>query len=112
MEDSAITEKPPSAWVPESDPVTIAVIGKAVEELGETISALGRALIQGIDESEPVTGKPNRQWLEDEISDATTTLALVTQRFNLDTPRMKERTLKKGKYLLSWFGMLGGWVSK
>lgn len=64
-------------WIPMSKPIDIKHLGKLAEELGEASSAVARCLIQGIDESEPVTGKLNRQWLEDELADVCANIQLV-----------------------------------
>lgn len=71
-------------WHPMSDPVDLKILGKALEELGELSSAISRCLIQGIDELEPTTGKPNRQWLKEEIVDVMVNIRLIDERFMLD----------------------------
>ena len=56
-------------WKPEPDVIIHQALGKACEEATELASILARCLIQGLDRSEPVTGKPNRQALFEEIAD-------------------------------------------
>lgn len=56
-------------WKPEADVIIHQALGKACEEATELASILARCLIQGLDQSEPVTGKPNRQALFEEIAD-------------------------------------------
>jgi hypothetical protein len=56
-------------WKPEPDVLIHQALGKACEEANELASILARCLIQGIYQSEPVTGKPNRQALFEEIAD-------------------------------------------
>jgi hypothetical protein len=92
-------------WSPLTDPVQLKVIGKALEETNELGNALARVLIQGIDECEPTTGKPNREWLEDEGADVMATLGLVIERFGLDYNRMMQRSLDKAERLQTWFEM-------
>ena len=58
-----------SPWTPETNPTTLKRLGKLGEELGELQSAAMRCLIQGIGEASPDTGKPNRQWLLEEMAD-------------------------------------------
>ena len=56
-------------WKQEPDVIIHQALGKACEEATELASILARCLIQGLDQSEPVTGKPNRQALFEEIAD-------------------------------------------
>lgn len=56
-------------WKPEPDVVIHQALGKACEEATELAGILARCLIQGLDQSEPATGKPNRQALFEEIAD-------------------------------------------
>lgn len=93
-------------WQPMSNPIDLAHLGKLGEECGELGAAIARCIIQGIDACEPVTGKPNRLWLEDEIADVLAGLHLVTQRFGLDEVRMQERCLKKMRHLQNWHAQL------
>lgn len=58
----------PSLWIPNTSSLDLAVLGKLAEETAELGASLARCIIQGVIESEPVTGKPNREWLEDEIN--------------------------------------------
>lgn len=92
-------------WHPMTDSVDLKHLGKFAEELGECCSAVSRCIIQGIDECEPVTGKPNRKWLQDEIADVCANLDLVIERFNLDTSAIEARAAKKRAHLKSWHDM-------
>lgn len=56
-------------WKPEPDVLIHQALGKACEEANELAGILARCLIQGLDQSEPVSGKPNRQALFEEIAD-------------------------------------------
>lgn len=82
-----------SPWHPMSNAVDIKHIGKLLEELGELVSACSRCLIQGVNEAEPVTGKLNKDWLEDEIADVICGIQLVEKRFSL--MRLEGRLDKK-----------------
>lgn len=93
-------------WTPEDNPVRLKKLGKALEELGECTAALSRCLIQGIDGSEPVTGKPNRLWLEEEIADVAATLKHVMDEFNLREDFMQSRAEVKYERLSTWFDNL------
>lgn len=91
-----------SPWQPMTDAIDIKHIGKLLEELGECVSASARCLIQGIDETEPTTGKANRQWLENEIADVYANLGLVTARFHLTLVKIQERRDIKVRKLRQW----------
>lgn len=99
-------------WHPMSNSVDVKHLGKLLEELGELTNELGqltaavsRCLVQGIDESEPITGKCNRIWLEEEIADVDACICLVVERFNLDRSHIANRCLKKMKRLREWHSM-------
>lgn len=95
-----------SPWVPMKTPIDVKHLGKLMEELGELQAAIARCLIQGIDEKEPVTGKPNRQWLEEEMADVYTNLTLCVEHFGLDECGMRPRIQRKLAHLRQWHGML------
>ena len=97
---------PTSTWVPMTDPGDVAALTKLVEELGEAVSAAARCLAQGIAESEPTTGRPNREWLEDEIADVRALTIVVMQRFSLDAGRIAERQQVKWRHKTEWIGAL------
>lgn len=84
------------------DVVDKAHLLKAIEELNECSAAAARCLMQGIDEREPVAGKLNRQWLQDEIADVYATLSLLEDRFSLSLPEIRERAKKKREHLHGW----------
>jgi NTP pyrophosphatase (non-canonical NTP hydrolase) len=94
-----------SGWHPMSDPVDLKHMGKLLEELGEAVAAGARCLIQCIDQCEPVTGKPNKEWLEEELSDVITNINLVCHRFGLDKERMMARGGIKTRKLQLWHSM-------
>lgn len=85
-----------------SDAVALKHLGKLAEEACELGSALARCIIQGIDESEPVTGKANREWLEDEIADVMANSYLVMEFFKLDADRILARAERKKAHLQAW----------
>jgi NTP pyrophosphatase (non-canonical NTP hydrolase) len=95
-----------NAWQPMSDPVDLKHIGKLLEELGEAAAAAARCVIQGIDEREPITGKPNRQWLQEELADVLANIHLVTAHFGLDMRAIIVRAEQKKKHLRRWHAML------
>lgn len=93
-------------WQPMQRPIDLKHLGKLGEELNEAGAAVARCVIQGIDEREPVTGKPNKEWLEDELADVIANIALNVRHFGLDLSRMKARAERKAAYLRAWHSML------
>lgn len=86
-----------SPWFPETDLNTVRALGKTLEELGECTSAVSRCLIQGVEECEPVTGKPNRRWLEQEIADVLAQFEILIEMKSLDIAAIQRRKeFKKG----------------
>lgn len=96
----------PSPWQPIRSAIDLKHLGKFGEELGETVAAVCRCIIQGVDEAEPVTGKINRAWLEDEIADVLGNSELVIEHFGLDMERIRARADRKKEHLRAWHGML------
>lgn len=92
-------------WNPLTDKLDLKVLGKLGEETGELSSAVSRCIIQGVDEVEPVTKKPNRKWLEDEIADVLGNIELVIEHFGLDANRIQERKEDKKVHLTAWHKM-------
>jgi NTP pyrophosphatase (non-canonical NTP hydrolase) len=99
-------------WRPITDVLDQAHLGKLGEELNECGSAVSRCTIQGVDEPEPVTGKLNREWLQDEIADVLANIELVTRRFNLDREAMSARAVKKMAHLRSWHALIAPGASE
>lgn len=93
---------PPSPWKPDRNTLNLAILGKLSEELSEAGAAAARCIIQGIDESEPTTGKVNRQWLEEELADALATISMTIHHFNLNLATLDARTARKVKHLKGW----------
>lgn len=100
--DNADGWRDPNPWHPMTDAVDLKHLGKLGEECGELSAAISRCIIQGIDEAEPVTGKVNRQWLEEEIADVLANIELNIERFKLDRAAIAVRSKKKRKHLTIW----------
>lgn len=96
----------PSPWIPMGDPRDIKVVGKNLEELGEGVAALARALIQGIDGTDPSTGEPNRAKVQNELADIGATTRLTVEQFKLDPAAMTERADRKHGFLSRWLAMI------
>lgn len=71
-----------SPWKPEPDLLIHQALGKACEEASELANILARCLIQGLNESEPVTGKPNRKSLFEEIADVDAAIQWLRELVN------------------------------
>ena len=80
-------------------PIDVKHLGKLGEEVNELGSAISRCIIQGIDECDPVTGKQNRQWLQDEIADVLANIELVREHFGLGSDAISLRVEKKKHHL-------------
>lgn len=106
METRDIPEAEPSLWVPMTNLGDIALIGKFQEELGECIQILARALIQGLEEFDPETGKLNLHALEDEIADVQALIRLAKWRFGLNPTVIGFREEKKFQYKKKWIDQL------
>lgn len=98
----------PSPWQPETSQHRLAVLGKLAEEGTEVATAAVRCIIQGIDECEPVTGKPNRRWLEEEIADVIAQTRLAVDALGLDIAFIMERVKVKQGYTGAWQESLRG----
>ena len=92
----------PALWVPMTNPRHLKILGKLTEELGEATAAVSRCIIQGIAAAEPTTGKPNRQWLEDELADVLANIDLTIAEFELDAARIGRREDRKKRFLRLW----------
>lgn len=108
MVDNADHMRAANPWQPMTRPIDLKHLGKLAEELNEAGAAVSRCIIQGIDEVEPVTGKVNRRWLEDEIADVYANLKLVIDHFDLNTAHIRTRQARKQEHLKSWHSMLDG----
>ena len=93
-------------WMPMTSAIDLKVMGKLNEELGECSAAASRCIIQGVMEHEPVTGKPNVQWLSEEIADVQANIELAIERFGLDVAAINDRKERKKAQLREWHGML------
>lgn len=89
-------------WHPMTDMIDLKTLGKLGEELSECAAAASRCIIQGINEVEPETGKPNKRWLEDEIADVLANILLTMDRFDLDPQYINDRRARKFAMLRAW----------
>jgi hypothetical protein len=105
LKQEKVFKEQPSLWNTMQDERDRRVIGKLLEELTELGTAASRCLIQGIDECEPSTGKPNKEWLEDEIADVRAMTLLTMQHFKLNGDRIRDRALVKFYHKRKWVAM-------
>jgi NTP pyrophosphatase (non-canonical NTP hydrolase) len=89
-------------WHPISNKTDLKILGKLLEELGELTAAASRCVIQGQNSCEPVTGKKNIEWLQDEIADVLAGIEITTDRFFLDRSEIRTRVERKKEHLRSW----------
>lgn len=106
MSENSATSPVLNPWLPMTNRLDLKHLGKLGEELNEAGAAVSRCIIQGIDECEPVTRKPNREWLEDELADVLANIELVIRHFDLDTARIDQRVARKLQHLRAWHAML------
>ena len=99
------TERP-SKWIPMTNLVDLAHLGKLGEECGELIAIVSRCIIQGIDECDPETGVPNRVSLMKEIADVKAMSELAEERFNLDKVEIEARKERKKAMKRDWHKMI------
>lgn len=99
------TNNTTSHWQPMQDAQDLKILGKLLEELGELTSTTSRCLIQGIDETEPTTGKPNRVCLEEEVADVLACIDMLLLRCDLRGTHITEHVTRKGKHLEAWLRM-------
>lgn len=93
-------------WEPTTDRHQLRVLGKLAEELAEAGAIVARCIIQGVDECEPVTGKPNRTALEDELADVAACAGLAIRFYGLDDERMAARIDAKRAHLNAWADLM------
>lgn len=103
METKDIPTEKVSEWQPITNKHDLALLGKLIEEAGELSAAAARCIIQGLDECEPKTGKPNRQWLEEELADVSALTAFAIHRLSLDKKAIGDRQARKIAFKTPWF---------
>ncbi len=92
-----------SPWMPEQDRIRLAMLGKLIEELGEATQRAARCITHGIDETDPDTGRTNREELEREIADVR---ACETVLDDLDVKFDRDRWLAKVNGFRKWHGLI------
>lgn len=93
-----------SAWMPEKNPVRLAVLGKLIEEAGELSARAARCVIQGLDERDPATGRTNLEELAREMADVLA--CLETAEAELGASVLTERVRAKFDGFKKWHGVI------
>lgn len=83
-----------------------AMIGKLGEECSELAAKCFRAMIQGLDELDPDTGRTNISQLQDEIADVAAQITLAQQYLALDSHQLKDRARRKVAFKRPWIEAL------
>jgi len=110
METKDIADHEPSLWIPITDPITLAHLGKLGEELGECSAIVSRCIIQGMDGVDPSSGKINRDALRDELADVNAMTRLASELFALPLDTMQTRVQRKMKMKRTWHDMLRAYL--
>ncbi|WP_032998306.1 hypothetical protein [Rhizobium leguminosarum] len=91
-------------WKPESDVIVHQALGKSGEEASELAKILFRCVIQGLDASDPGTGKPNREALWEEIADVEAALQwlreVIDDEFDCDRADRKLNGFRRWQKML------------
>lgn len=98
--------KQPSLWVPMTDPIDLAHIGKLGEEASELARICARITIQGVSDRDPDSQKHNRLALQEEIADVYAMAGLCIARFGLNVDAIELRERRKKMMKRTWFDML------
>jgi NTP pyrophosphatase (non-canonical NTP hydrolase) len=106
MNTEDIAARPPSPWIPERDPLTLAILGKLAEECGELSSRLARCIIQGTGANDPETGRSNVAHVADELADVFACMELAVEHLAVDEAEFDLRIMRKVDYLQAWHVML------
>jgi NTP pyrophosphatase (non-canonical NTP hydrolase) len=104
-EQELVAKRLASPWNPITDRLQLKLLGKLGEEASELTTVVCRCIIQGVDEVQPVSGKSNKLWLEEEIADVIANIALVTGSFDLNREFISRRAKEKVDYLKPWHEM-------
>lgn len=97
-----------SPWIPEKDPIRLAILGKALEECGELVKILARCVIQGSEEIDPSTllQEENRVKMAEEIADVLAGIELAVEHFELPMSQIIQRRDAKMAHLTNWHELI------
>lgn len=100
--EEIIKAKRPDDWRPEQDETVVKHLGKLGEECCELGARLFRAVIQGVDGIDPVTGRTNRDEIADEIADVEALVMHLKAKLQLNPVTISERKCKKFDFGAPW----------
>lgn len=89
-------------WVPDADPRQARRVGKTLEELCELAAVLARISIQGLDATDPGSGKTNRQRLHEELADVIAQIDCDIRAFDMDSEAITDRAAEKVGQMDEW----------
>lgn len=93
-----------SPWMPEQNQIRLAVLGKLIEECNELAGRAARCIIQGLDETDPASGRLNSEELAREMADVEACISVLVDRIGLYP--MTGRVLDKIDGFRRWHGMI------
>jgi hypothetical protein len=96
---------PLTKWTPTTDLMMLRRMGKLIEELAELSNVAARCIIQGIDETDPGSGKVNRQRLIEEIADVYAQLDTTVSILELSRWQIEKRVNDKTNQMKEWENM-------
>ena len=102
MDTADIPTHGPSDWRREPSERRNAILGKLGEEAAELATRCLRAMIQGLDECDPGTGRTNLAHLQDEIADVAAQMQMAGEFLDLDATAITDRERRKYTYKLPW----------
>jgi hypothetical protein len=94
-------------WVPTTNLMELRRLGKLGEELGELSNVASRCIIQGLDETDPGTGRVNRDRLLDELADVAAQIDCTITAFKLNAAHFGQRRRAKRDQMAEWEAMFG-----
>lgn len=92
-------------WTPTTDLMMLRRMGKLLEELAELSNVAARCIIQGVDETDPGSGKVNRQRLVEEIADVYAQLDVTVNMLDLPGFIIESRVNNKTGQMREWEDM-------
>lgn len=93
-------------WMPERDVVLHQALGKLAEECNELAKIATRCMIQGFEESDPSTDKPNRTQLMEEVADVRATMRWLFEVLDQPFKRESPREARKFDGFMRWQAMI------
>lgn len=72
-----------SAWMPEREPVRLAMLAKIIEEATELAGRASRCIAQGLEGVDPVSGRTNFEELGREAADVTACIETAQAYFGI-----------------------------